>query len=411
MTYSISHRQMGVTRSDVAGLVRHNFRDVDLWDEKKDEVSHSNERIVSERTGHNESFIFRSGVPVEMETTDEVLDELDRRLANVGGTRVDKDGTKKRVAVRKDAKVVREIILQLDPEFTRSSAHLVVDGVGKPGASEHRNNVEDLMWKMVDFYGDVYGRENLLAASLHYDETSPHMHLMVTPIDDEGRVRQESFIKSGRGRAGGMSKNDRSLRKFIKKFGFDVDEKPRGAGRGHLTVEQYAAWQQRQQDVKEKEVELEDRAAELVSRERDLAARESYVKSLESGLADEAAEIDRRERVIDRRESALVDRERVIEDRQDEVDRNSVRVRVELERAAQARSTFEEAKKVFSSTNDVMAAYNSELKAHTRVLKPGVRPKVDQASERLQEGAKAYRMAMKHLKPAIEDADDVLEML
>ena len=88
MAYTVSHRQGGVQRSAVGGLIRHEFRNVDKRNGA--ETQHSNERIVAERTGLNESVMFIDGQPAELVDSQQVIAELDRRLSLAGGMRVSK---------------------------------------------------------------------------------------------------------------------------------------------------------------------------------------------------------------------------------------------------------------------------------------------------------------------------------
>lgn len=88
MGFSVTHRQVGVTRANVAGLIRHEFRDVDRHNGV--ETQHSNEKIVPQRTVLNRSIIFRDGVASQMERSGEILEELDRRLETACGYRTNK---------------------------------------------------------------------------------------------------------------------------------------------------------------------------------------------------------------------------------------------------------------------------------------------------------------------------------
>lgn len=276
MSYTISHRQAGVTRADVKGLVRHEYRDVDRSNGK--ETEHSNERIVPSRTPLNHSVMFRDGEEIPLDSSVQIIEELDRRLESAGGTRTNpKTGETVRTKVRKDAKIVRNIILQLDPDFTRSSEHLTSDDVDPA----HQEKVAEHLNQMVDFYGEVYGRHNLLAASLHLDERSPHIHLQVTPIDEKGRVRQSSFIEDGRGKESGLAKNDRAMRRYMRDRGYDADPEPTGANRSHMHQDDYAKWKQAEEAQKEREVELQDK-------EQRLQAQEQRIYNQQADVAEEA---------------------------------------------------------------------------------------------------------------------------
>lgn len=253
MSYTVSHRQAGVQRASAGGLIRHTFRDVDKTNGI--ETQHSNERIIPERTHLNESVLFVDGEEVQLTNSQQILDELDSRLEKAGGTRTNKKtGKVSKIAVREDAKVVRDLVLQLDPKFTRSCEYLLTED-----GEEKLEEVRELLNEMVEHYAEVYGRKNLLAASLHLDETSPHIHLLVTPIDEEGRVRQESFIESGRGSKSGLAKNDQAMRERLAAADYDVDKKPRGGNRSNMSVDEYAKYAQRIEDLEAREIEVEDR--------------------------------------------------------------------------------------------------------------------------------------------------------
>lgn len=268
MSFTVSHRQAGVTKANVAGLLRHEFRDVDKSNGV--ETQHSNERIIPERTHLNESKMYVDGQEVPLSHSSQIMSELERRLSTAGGTRTNKKtGKVTRIAVRDDARVVRDIVLQLDPVFTRSAKYLTSQSCPE----EHRELVKKHLQTMIDFYGELYGRENLLASSLHLDETSPHVHLLVTPIDGDGRVRNASFIPDGRGPKSGMAKNDEAMRKHLAANGYDVDAKPRGINRSHMSVDEYAKYMQREEELAAREVELEDKTREVA--EAALAAEKS----------------------------------------------------------------------------------------------------------------------------------------
>lgn len=282
MTYTVSHRQAGVQRSAVAGLVRHEFRDVDKHNGV--ETQHSNERIVPERTHLNESVLWVDGEPVELTDSRQITAELDRRLEGAGGTRTNKKtGEVRRIAVRQDAKVVRDVVLQLDPQFTRSSEHLVS---GESG--EHDETVRSHLDEMVEHYAELYGKENLLAASLHLDETSPHIHLLVTPIDDQGRVRQESFIKGRQA----MRDNDQAMRRRLDAAGYDVDKQPRGGNRSNMSIDEYAQWQQRIQEIDAREVEVDDRELRLDRRSARQEQAETAHDAREASLSDRERKVE-----------------------------------------------------------------------------------------------------------------------
>ena len=90
--------------------------------------------------------------------------------------------------VRSDAVVVREMIIQLkhddldfeDMDEAEQHDFIYESERAYKGIVEHLNE-------------DVDG--NVIGGSIHYDETNPHMHVMVVPITDDGRLSQKDYFK------------------------------------------------------------------------------------------------------------------------------------------------------------------------------------------------------------------------
>lgn len=350
MTYTVSHRQAGVTKTNVKGLVRHEYRDIDRQNGK--ETSHSNERIVPSRTPLNVSLIFIDGQPVPLENTEQISEELDRRLESVVNTRTNKKtGETKQIALRSDAKVVRNIVLQLDPEFTRSSEYLTGDDC----PDEHYTEVTEHLESMIDFYGDLYGRHNLLSATMHLDEKSPHVHLMVTPIDEEGRLRNASFIADGRGPKSGFARNDRNMREHLAARGYDVDPEPRRVRKSHMSVEEYARYEQEQEDLKAAQVEIEDRELKIGRREKQVEARSAEVRIREHQVASQTYELNGREAQL-RTAAAAVER------REQEAAESRSKAVEQQREAAEARRLADEAREAHNGSWEAAKELISTIK-------------------------------------------------
>lgn len=86
--------------------------------------------------------------------------------------------------VRKDAVRAMEFLITASPDtFKRDSAGVVVD--------DYRNSgwVKD----NIDFLARKYGK-NLVAVTLHQDEKTPHIHAVVVPITDDGRLSAKELF-------------------------------------------------------------------------------------------------------------------------------------------------------------------------------------------------------------------------
>lgn len=247
MAYTVTVRQAGVKRAEVGALLTHEYRKTLEHDGTK--TQHDNENIDPTRSHLNRDYIFRNGELEPLIKVSDIHEELDRRLENAGGTRTLKDGTVKKIGLRSDAKVLRNFIVQLDPEHTGT----VEQWEQKPEAERQKDLSLMVDTLIKDHIGGLYGKENLLSMTLHMDEKSPHIHLMVTPIDSEGRVRNESFIK-----------NKSDMRKFwdgartkLRSAGYEAEMVTRDVDAKHETLRQFKT---RTGKAKAEALEVEEKA-------------------------------------------------------------------------------------------------------------------------------------------------------
>lgn len=71
----------------------------------------------------------------------------------------------------------------------------------------------------VEYFKHEFGAENVTSAIVHLDESSPHMHLHITPINTEnGKLQARNVMTRGR-----VNKIHAELPKFLRERGFDVE--------------------------------------------------------------------------------------------------------------------------------------------------------------------------------------------
>ena len=132
-------------KQDVAPIEKENERD--------ENYEASNPQIDSERTRNNYRF-----TPYFGKTYTEFING---RIKELG------------LSPRKDAVVMNSFVLGSDKTF--------FDGLAKV---EQYNFFSDCY----KFFAERYGKENIIAAVVHNDETTPHMHLNLMPITSDGRL-------------------------------------------------------------------------------------------------------------------------------------------------------------------------------------------------------------------------------
>ena len=132
-------------KQDVAPIEKENERD--------ENYEASNPQIDSERTKNNYRF-----TPYFGKTYTEFING---RIKELG------------LSPRKDAVVMNSFVLGSDKAF--------FDGLAKV---EQYNFFSDCY----KFFAERYGEENIIAAVVHNDETTPHMHLNLMPVTKDGRL-------------------------------------------------------------------------------------------------------------------------------------------------------------------------------------------------------------------------------
>lgn len=126
---------------------------IEKENERDENYEASNPQIDSERTRNNYRF-----TPYFGKTYTEFIDG---RIKELG------------LSPRKDAVVMNSFVFGSDKTF--------FDGLAKV---EQYNFFSDCY----KFFAERYGEENIIAAVVHLDETTPHMHLNLMPITSDGRL-------------------------------------------------------------------------------------------------------------------------------------------------------------------------------------------------------------------------------
>ena len=144
ISYLVCHMEK-YHKQDVAPIEKENERD--------ENYEASNPQIDSERTRNNYRF-----TPYFGKTYTEFINGRIKEL---------------RLSPRKDAVVMNSFVLGSDKTF--------FDGLSRV---EQYNFFSDCY----KFFAERYGEENVIAAVVHNDETTPHMHLNLMPVTKDGRL-------------------------------------------------------------------------------------------------------------------------------------------------------------------------------------------------------------------------------
>lgn len=297
--YSTSVRFQPTKLADVQGLVRHEARSVDPA-----EVAHSNPAIVAARTGQNVVWVSDGqGGFREATSVDEWMQAIEDRLAAAQNYRTLKDGRRVPVAMRKDAIAVVDCVFMLDPDYT---------GKVEDMTEEQRADATEKLGVMVQTMIDKVGAKNVVGWTIHWDETHPHVQMMVVPVDEQNRLRWKSFIDGPQA----LGAFHDVFREDLRAAGYDATAERVDGGKRHLGLAEYKRRQdakreqdehfrnQRDQldaiakDVKPKWAALDERAADLDEREAQLKADREQLDAERA----EMPELRRRDREAAREE-------------------------------------------------------------------------------------------------------------
>lgn len=276
-------------------FVKHIGRDLDRANGV--EQKHSNKGIDASRTHLNRTMVSDGqGGWKKAQSTDEMLAAVEARLADVK-PQVLKNGTVK--SMRKDAVVIRPLILQIDPEWFKEHCPDWKE-TGDLGPEGDRLHDEVLKWAANEF-----GAQNLPFYSLHLDEWSPQIQLGFVPVTDDGRLAQGEFFK-GRESLGRMHTE---FRAHMRAAGHDVSKERVTKDR---TIKQMgdAEFKQYRDNLDEAEASKRDQnvVTKNARRDRELAAQErAQAEADRRKVADELAEVPsiKRRAALDARSEAM----------------------------------------------------------------------------------------------------------
>jgi len=127
---------------------------------------------------------------------------------------------------RKDAVVVVEYLLTTSPEWAKNASE----------DDQKRFFERSMRWLQ-----DKYGNENIIAATIQRDETTPHLSAFVVPITRDGRLSAKEYI----GNKSKMSADQDTFAKAVLELGLERGVK--GSKAKHQKISQYYA---RVNDVK-----------------------------------------------------------------------------------------------------------------------------------------------------------------
>ncbi|WP_254260313.1 MobV family relaxase [Listeria fleischmannii] len=148
-------------------------------------------------------------------------------------------------AIRKDAVLVHTWIISSDTAFFEELS-----------PSETKRYFE----VATQYFADRYGTQNIAYAHVHLDETTPHMHIGIVPMTEDGRLSAKTLFSRN-----ALREIQGQLASVLQMEGFDIQRGEENSKREHLSVAEFKL------QAKQRELErLEHKQAELIAKSTQL---------------------------------------------------------------------------------------------------------------------------------------------
>src|SRR5699024_3613239 len=215
--------------ADIPGMQIHNQREKE---------SRTNFDIDHDRTAENYD-VLHGKEPVDYKKT--IDREIERRYT---GQR----------AVRKDAVRLCGFMVTSDKEF--------FDDLSEQEEKE-------FFQRSVEFLQERYGKENIVYAQVHKDEKTPHMHVGMVPITQEGKLSAKQFF----GNKSELQSLQTDFHRHVTDYGFELKRGEKGSDREHMDMQRFKA-----QTLKEEIEALESQKKDVQGFNHDLDTLDSEKK-------------------------------------------------------------------------------------------------------------------------------------
>ena len=231
MSYAIMRMEKR-NASNIVGMFKHN--------ERKNE-NYSNEDINRELSSQNYQLI----------ECDSYKEKINQEI---------KERYKVNKSIRKDAVLCVETVFTSDKEF-----------FDKLTPEQEKIYFE----KSVEFLKEQFGEKNIIFATVHKDETTPHLHAGFIPMTDDGRLSYKNFVNS---KYDLIKLQDKYFEKMVEFFPeLERGQNSKETKARHLANQEYKI----QQKEKAMELQLEQinkNAMELEEKKKKLEAKKERLK-------------------------------------------------------------------------------------------------------------------------------------
>ncbi len=137
-------------------------------------------------------------------------------------------------AVRKDAVLINEWIITSDRKFFENLSD---------------EDTKKFFITAKEYFAENFGEENIRYATVHLDETTPHMHMGIVPFDEDKKLSAKRVFNRQ-----ALRNVQEDLPKFLQEKGFEIKRGLEGSDRKNLTVPEFKKLKEKEKDI-EREID------------------------------------------------------------------------------------------------------------------------------------------------------------
>lgn len=197
----------------------------------------------------------------------------------------------------------------------------------------------------LDFLGDRYGKENLVYASVHNDESQPHMHVGIVPVCISRKTGKETVSAASMFTKKDLINFHKDLDKVMERKYGQAKLINNGRTKGNYTIEELKERKAveerltaRENSVKEKEQALEEKekafknnkaiADERIRKWNELNSKERHaIEMSKKANEQKEKELQDKELELKAKEQELVNRENEVKEKEIDVDQREIDVK------------------------------------------------------------------------------------
>lgn len=167
-------------------------------------------------------------------------------------------------AVRKDAVLINEWVITSDSSFFKDLSD---------------DETRRFFIEAKEYFANRFGRENIRYATVHLDESTPHMHMGIVPFDKDKKLSAKRIFNRE-----ALRTVQEDLPKHLQEKGFEIERGLEGSERKNLTVPEFKVMKKEEREIKE---EVQIRKNELLAYNKEI----NIDKGLEVTAYKEMADI------------------------------------------------------------------------------------------------------------------------